>query len=174
MTPTPITKAHYEAALARLPYYRRRWPYMRSAIKIAQTTKPRTILEIGSVDLPLFRGSTTMDVRRHGKFVPDIEHDAKRTPWPFDKGEFDLLIALQVWEHLGKRQPQAFDEAARVANNILLSLPLEWKTAPDNCHYMITRDKIVKKWARRKPNVEKVVAEPNPSCKRILLLWKIR
>jgi hypothetical protein len=39
-----------------------------------------------------------------------IVHDATEVPWSISEKQYDLFIALQVWEHLGSRQRQVFNE----------------------------------------------------------------
>ena len=73
-----------------------------------------------------------------------IVADATKTPWPIDDKAYDLFVALQVFEHLGTHQPEAFREVRRVARNAILSLPIDWVMAdPRNCHHGLTHEQVL-------------------------------
>lgn len=64
--------------------------------------------------LPLFRNSHTMDVSTGCN--PTIVHDATKIPWPVSDKAFDMFMSLQVWEHLGSSQADAFREVKRISH----------------------------------------------------------
>jgi len=103
----------------------------------------KSSLELGSSSFKLIKKSLTLGNR--GKV--DIKHDLKVVPLPFSNKEFDVAIALQVWEHIAKDNPvmqrRAFKELMRISNHVILSFPYLWKDVEkSNCHYMIDKDKI--------------------------------
>ena len=74
----------------------------------------------------------------------EIIHDATVAPWPVADKAYDLFVALQVFEHLGDKQPQTFAEVRRVAKHAILSLPIDWEMAdPTNCHHMLSNEKVL-------------------------------
>ena len=76
--------------------------------------------------------------------VPITVHDATQEPWPFEDKSYDLFVALQVFEHLGDRQPEAFREVRRIARNAILSLPIDWEMDdPTNCHHRIPNERVL-------------------------------
>jgi hypothetical protein len=56
-------------------------------------------------------------------FVPTYLYDARKTPWPFKDKQYDLFIALRVFQHLFPKQKEAFLEAKRIAKNIIIVVP---------------------------------------------------
>ncbi len=53
----------------------------------------------------------------------EFKHDAIVVPWPIDDKAYDLFIALQVWEHLERKQKEAFEEVMRTSKAAILSFP---------------------------------------------------
>ena len=66
-----------------------------------------------------------------------------------DNKEYDMFIALQVWEHLVGRQREAFNEVMRISKMAILSFPYMWNCPEDNAnypeHHMID-EKIISEW----------------------------
>jgi hypothetical protein len=136
------TLDEYKAALVTSPYLEGRWSYYSKVINMVKEIKPKTILEIGSNGFPLFHDSIKLEVDKMAD--AHVYWDITQTPWPFIDKEFDVVIALQVWEHLGNKQREAFIEARRVGKNVILSFPYKWKSG-DADHLNITKD-IIKYW----------------------------
>lgn len=121
----PVTYQDYLAALAENPYYKNRWGYYSEAIEQAMKSQPNSCLELGVWSFPLFKNSAIMGLTAALNRATVI-HDAKTTPWPFKDKQFDMFMALQVWEHLEGRQKNAFDEVKRIAKRAVISVPLQW------------------------------------------------
>jgi hypothetical protein len=134
----PLTHAEYEVLSREQPYCRGRWGYLSVALGFAALRQPATVLEVGANVLPIFHGSETLDVRGS----PTILHDAGVAPWPVADKAYDLLVGLQVWEHLRGRQVIAFREAMRVAKAAVLSFPLEW---PGKTTHNVT-EAMIREW----------------------------
>ena len=114
-----------------------------------------TALELGAHLRPVIVGADVMalshrdDLDAEGK---EVIHDATVAPWPVEDKAYDLFVALQVFEHLGDKQPQAFAEVRRVARNAILSLPIDWTMPdPNNCHHQISNEKVLSWFAPVKP-----------------------
>lgn len=129
-------------------YWRGRWEYFAAAGRLIADVPPGDVLEIGPYTIPLLCESRIMDIRH---FVPDVSiddtycrtviHDARDTPFPFDDKSFDLVVALQVWEHLGTRQAEAFAEVRRISKRFLMSVPYQW-TVGEPSHRHIDQQTI--------------------------------
>ncbi|MFH1877454.1 MAG: hypothetical protein ABH883_01425 [Candidatus Omnitrophota bacterium] len=124
-------------------YYRARWSYFSAALDIIKKEPHGKVLELGPRSAPLVKGSDIMDIYRHGPRITYI-HDAKNTPWPQRDKEYDMFIGLQVWEHLGDRQKDAFKEVMRIARSAVISFPYK-RYSPEDCHHNID-EHIINEW----------------------------
>ena len=99
---------------------------------------------------PFFKGMTGFLM---SFFPQDLTYlwDARNTPWPIEDKKYDLFIALQVWEHLGDKQGDAFREVMRISRMAILSFPLGWN-CPGDCHHNITKEKISEWTLNMKPD----------------------
>ncbi|MDP8262340.1 MAG: hypothetical protein P9M13_03450 [Candidatus Ancaeobacter aquaticus] len=134
-------------------YYKGRWRYIKYVLGIISEVNPESVLELGPHHIPLVKGSDTMNIDDcHIK--PTFMHDARITPWPVEDNAYDMFIALQVWEHLGDKQAEAFQEVMRIARSAILSFPYK-RCCPRNCHHNVD-EKIISKWTcHKKP--EKII-----------------
>lgn len=107
----------------------------------------RSALELGPYVLPLIVGADVMDIEENPDLAGDhkvIIHDATKTPWPVADRQYDLFVALQVFEHLGDRQPEAFREVRRVAKHAVISLPIDWVMRdPSHTHHGISHERVL-------------------------------
>jgi hypothetical protein len=104
-------------------------------------------LELGPHIQPLIVGADVMVLKPSDPPTADamvVVHDATRVPWPIADRRYDLFVALQVFEHLGDKQPDAFREVRRVARNAIISLPIDWvMDDPGNCHHMLSQERVL-------------------------------
>ena len=106
-----------------------RWDYHNKVKKIVRTlnpASPKDVLEIGTVGMNVVRGSSTLDFMERWDFpgkAPTFAHDARVIPWPIANREFEVLIALRVFQHLTPNQMGAFLEARRVSRHVILVVP---------------------------------------------------
>ncbi len=160
-----LEKTSLEAA----QYFKGRWAYMKVVADIVSREKPQRILEIGATDRPIALGCDTMDRTDNGKpFQLTYAHDATKIPWPMRDKQYDMLIAMQVFEHLGNNQQQCFEEAQRVSKSVVLSLPDRWN-CPGDCHHSITPE-IVLQWAS---GLEPWEVTKTPG-KRVVYHWRFK
>jgi len=170
----PILRAEFDAMAAADPYYKGRWRYtsvaLAEAAKLIVRDDIRTALEVGAPVKPTLTGADVMDYRLREELDPGVEitvHDATMVPWPFADKQFGLLIALQVFEHLGTRQPEAFGEVRRVARHAIISLPIDWDMGdPFNVHHMIPLERVLAWFA---PTVPTRILQGNPGPKKRLV-----
>jgi hypothetical protein len=113
----------------------------------------QSALELGPHLRPIIVGADVMDLRPN----PELEilpparvvlHDATKAPWPIADKQYDLFVALQVFEHLRNAQNVAFQEVCRVARHALISVPIDWEMDdPRNCHHRISHEQALS-WFR--------------------------
>lgn len=136
-----VSKTDFDRLSAHDPYYAGRWPYFEKAGRVVMALRLfGPVLEIGPYRFPLVIGSDTMDIR--DIYKPTFQWNAGCPTWPVKDKTYDLLIGLQVWEHLGENQHVAFSEACRVSKWILLSFPFKWNCPKDKIHHGIGPEKI--------------------------------
>jgi hypothetical protein len=155
-----LSKDDFDDMVRQHVYYRNRWGYFSAAIELARKRSPQTVLELGPAVLPIVRGSDTMNPDNNIilLYPPRFIHDARVIPWPIADKAYDLFIALQVWEHLGPMQREAFGEVMRIARSAVLSFPLEWTSCPpDDDHYMIT-EQTIRDWTLGVVPTDRIVA----------------
>jgi hypothetical protein len=154
-----LRRHEFATLVGRAPYYKPRWGYISAAGRVADRLVRehglRSALELGPHLRSTIVGADTMDL----KAQPDLQaegraivHDATSVPWPVGDKEYDLFVALQVFEHLGDRQADAFREVRRIARNAVISLPIDWvMDDPTNCHHGISNEKALSWFAPVRP-----------------------
>jgi hypothetical protein len=138
-------------------YYEGRWAYFSEVINIIQENQDiKKVLELGPSFQTIIKNCDIMvkpdnDVwgRPQMYVAKEYLHDATIVPWPIKDKEYDLFIALQVWEHLVGKQKEAFREVIRTSKMAILSFPYMWDCPKDNAnypeHHMID-EKIISEW----------------------------
>jgi hypothetical protein len=147
----PIGRADFDLMVKEFPYYQNRWGYMSTALleaaRLIETDDIKTALELGAPVRPILVGAHVMDKTKRPEYddsIPAVTHDATVVPWPVAEKQFDLFLALQVFEHLKDRQREAFTEVRRIARHAILSLPIDWvMDDPRNCHHMISDERAL-------------------------------
>lgn len=160
----PTTEADFQHALGESPYYGGRWGYYHLALGFAG--RPESVLELGPHRLPLFPGGDTMDMSP--TLAPTFRHDARVLPWPVETGRYDLFVALQVWEHLGASQADAFSEVVRIARRAVLSFPWEWDCPNDPTHHGVNAA-VVARWTLGVPVAGQALS---PDGARLVCCWE--
>jgi hypothetical protein len=167
----PILRSEFAEMAAADPYYKGRWRYtsvaLAEAAKLIVRDDITAALEVGAPVKPALTGAHVMDFRLREELDPSVDitvHDATVVPWPFEDKQFGLFIALQVFEHLGTRQPEAFREVRRVARHAIISLPIDWDMGdPKNIHHMIPEERVLSWFA---PVMPTRIVEGNPGPKK--------
>jgi hypothetical protein len=128
-------------------YYLGRWEYFSVVLEIIQKLDVASILEMGPGWMPVVKDADIMlgpeedHFGRPGFFQGKvIIHDATIKPWPIGDRAYDLLVALNVFEHLDNKQSRAFREAMRVAKRAILSFPYGWQGGAAKWMHHIHRD----------------------------------
>lgn len=118
-----------------------RWSYM-GPICERLARLEGSVLELGPATTPIVPGADTMDRRSYG--IPlTYEWNATIAPWPIADKQYDIFIALQVFEHLKGKQSRAWGEVCRIANRAIISVPWEWPG--DGSHSGID-NKTIRSW----------------------------
>jgi hypothetical protein len=170
----PLTHPEFEEMAGSFPYYNGRWGYMSAALgqaaMLIQRHGLRTALELGAPVRPIIVGADVMDIKARPELDPEVPitiHDATKAPWPVGDKAYDLFLALQVFEHLRDRQPEAFREVRRVARHAIISLPIDWEMDdPRNCHHQIRNERVLSWFA---PVVPTRVIQGNGGKRRRLI-----
>jgi len=160
-----ITEQDFLEAVDRRVYLAGRWEYMAPVCCILREL-PGPCLEIGPAWLRLVHDSTVMDVKDYGIGGAMVLHPAGVVPWPFKAGEFSVAVALQVWEHLGGLQREAFSELRRVADYAVMSFPYQWtECAPDHAGI---DDAVVRDWTRGASWIHSLIIGRQPRLRLIV------
>lgn len=181
----------------RKDYYEGRWDYYETVISMAIRVKPRSVLELGPGEYTIVDGSDVMVIPEDdimlkvtAKTGNPLEkplnpigriyaHNATEKPWPIADKQYDLFIALQVWEHLDNKQCRAFREVMRVSKSAILSFPFLWnckKSSPSYPHHHMIDEDLIADWTLNIKPIE-VVTLPKAGLKgsnrqRIIYLWE--
>ena len=106
-----------------------RWAYHSLASALAQLINPSSVLELGTMGVKVCDFSDEMDFPIADFWPigsPKYLHNAKICPWPINNKSYDLFIALRVFHHLNPFQRECFLEAKRIANSIIITLPIDY------------------------------------------------
>ena len=124
------------------PYFVGRWEYYKVVADIVNRLNPASVLELGPGRHTIVHQCDIMvkpEDDAWGRPLNEVGHvylhDATEKPWPVADQQYDLFIALQVWEHLSNKQSRAFREVMRTSKAAVLSLPYQWDCAKDDSNY---------------------------------------
>jgi hypothetical protein len=106
-----------------------RWDYHSKAIELIKSLEMngnKRVLEMGTMGVKCVAESDTIDFLEHWNFEgksPTYSHDCRKFPWPVETSSYDVFVSLRVFQHLQPVQKEAFMEAKRVANNVIIVVP---------------------------------------------------
>ncbi len=118
-TSAKIGTAHWQC----LDY---RWDYHKKAIEILKTidiNSPSEVLEMGTMGINLVKGSHVIDYDKNWVYEnkqATYWHDARIFPWPIKDKQYKVFVALRVFQHLVPKQKEAFIEAKRISEHIII------------------------------------------------------
>ncbi|HEX8910839.1 MAG TPA: hypothetical protein VF796_00670 [Humisphaera sp.] len=168
-----MTREQYLELCQRNPYYKGRWGYYAAAADILKREGITNVLEVGPAAVPIVPGSQLMMSPKASPFLrgepPTYLWDATQTPWPIGTKRYDAAVALQVLEHLGERQREAFKELKRVSRFVVLSFPYRWNAPKDPVHHNIDDAKITR-WTMGAPMKDRLVIPDDESPKLLRLV----
>lgn len=118
----------------------KRWHYHSQTVEILKSldiSDAKKVLEMGTMGITCVEGSQTIDYEGNWGYKdkrPDYEHDARNCPWPFEEKQFEVFVALRVFQHLTPKQEDAFLESFRIARKVILVVPRDYnnKDYPDS------------------------------------------
>ena len=103
-----------------------------------------SVLEMGPYKAPFVENCDVIDKVDYSEFFPlkaneVIIHDCSVFPYPIEDKKYDLVIASQVFEHIGYfgEQIDAFKELARISKRAIIALPYKWHRPLHRSHHMI-------------------------------------
>ena len=106
-----------------------RWDYHHRVIELLKglkITSVSEVLELGTMGVSCIDGSDSMDYADRWNFPgknPTYLHDARIFPWPIKDKQYEVFVALRVFQHLTPVQKESFIEAIRIAKKIILVIP---------------------------------------------------
>lgn len=106
-----------------------RWDYHYRVIELVKSigvNQYSKVLEMGTMGVSCVKNSHTIDYLERWDFEgknPNYPHDARRIPWPISDKQYEVFIALRVFQHLTPVQPQAVLEAFRIAKKVIMVIP---------------------------------------------------
>lgn len=141
--------------------YENRWNYISKVIEELKNIDVKKSLEIGAYKINLINISDNMDIRIKNVDIDNIDNknyiqDATKLPWDIEDKYYDVVIALQVFEHLNNKQLFVFNEIERISNNAILSFPYKWLDINDITHYNLDEE-IFKKWTNNMEPIKKIL-----------------
>jgi hypothetical protein len=140
--------------------YRGSWKYYKAAIDMVKQTRPKSVLELAPAKQTIIKQCDVMVLRDEDEFKPInpvgriYVHNATEKPWPIADKQYDLLIALQVWEHLDNKQSRAFREVMRISKAAILSFSYMWVCKKDSPEYPACHmidEELISDWALNIP-----------------------
>jgi len=161
-----LTESEYNRLAKSLPYYAprktwSRWDYMSLVANEIKILQPSSVCEAGSEGMYLLNNSTIIELEFKNSGHKEIIHNLNIVPYPIKDKQFDLFIALQVWEHL-TNQIEAFKEVRRISHNAILSFPYKWKG--DKTHDVSKDD--ISRWTSNITPVKVI-----PIQNRLIYVW---
>ena len=178
-----VTHADFARMLCSKPglvvkYHRNRWSLYAEAVDMLAGAaaaqgfeNPRRVLEVGPFHFPMVPGCLTQDVREN--WGADLVADA-RLEWPPPVTEtLDMVVALQVFEHLGGdvEARTVFEQAwKRMVEGgvILISIPYRWPESAGDTHAGIDWQRVLRWCGSRVPVDLRVVGD---GLQRMLILF---
>jgi len=169
-------------------YYIGRWEYFKHVIDFFHRLNPSSVLELGPGQHTVIKGCDIMlrpEDDQWGRPMNTINriylHNATEKPWPIGDKAYDLLIALQVWEHLDNKQSRAFREVMRVSKAAVLSFPFMWNCPKDNANYLhhhLIDKELIEDWTLN-ITPERVIEIPRTGeavskGQRLLYFWQFK
>jgi len=117
-----------------------RWDYHYRTIELIKSLNvrnPNEVLEMGTMGVSCVNGSDTIDYSERWDFPgkkPNYIHDARSLPWPVKDKQYEIFVALRVYQHLTPYQKECTLEAARIAKKVIIIVPAIYinKVLPDS------------------------------------------
>lgn len=106
-----------------------RWDYHHRTIELIRALNieiSKDVLEMGTMGVSCVKGSDTIDYSERWNFPgkePTYLHDARVFPWPVKNKQYELFVALRVYQHLTPYQKECTLEAMRIAKKVILVVP---------------------------------------------------
>ncbi len=159
---TYLTKQQFNDLEARNAYFKGRWDYFDIVINMAKKLSPQSVLEVGPAGCKLVKESKVVDITNNfngEKYEVDYLLDIMKDLGSI-KERFDLIICLQVLEHLEGKQLETFNQLYSMTDNLIISVPYLWTSKTELSHYNIDDEKI-REWTGNKTPIESVVIGDN-------------
>lgn len=106
-----------------------RWDYHSKTIELIKKFNIKNasdVLEMGTMGVRCVNNSDTIDYTERWGFEgksPTYVHDARAIPWPIKDKQYEVFVALRVFQHLTPNQKECVKEAMRVAKKVIIVVP---------------------------------------------------
>lgn len=106
-----------------------RWEYHKLISDLVAELNPLNILEAGTMGVKISSKSDTLEYdvqdvwKVKKKLKPTYYHDLTNIPYPIVDRQYDLFIAIRVYQHLQGDLKTYFKELIRISNQVILGLP---------------------------------------------------
>lgn len=109
-----------------------RWDYHCRTIELIKSLNIQNsneVLEMGTMGVSCVKGSDTIDYSERWDFPgkkPTYIHDARSLPWPVKDKQYEVFVALRVFQHLIPCQKECTLEAMRIAKKVIIIVPAKY------------------------------------------------
>lgn len=106
-----------------------RWDYHQLTIELLKAldiVDAKAVIEMGTMGVSCVKGSDTIDCNKNWDYPgkkPTYLLDARNIPWPIGDNQYEVFIALRVFQHLIPDQKDCIKEAWRIAKRIIIVVP---------------------------------------------------
>lgn len=144
--------------------YKQRWAYINAIVEILKSLNLNNILEIGSMQICLSPQSDNLDlsfemIDKKNLVNKIYIQDCLQVPYNITDKYYDMVVMLQVLEHLSPKQLEVFKEVKRISKNAIISIPHLWNCPDDIEHHMITKEHFDKWTDNEKYKEEFIIKE---------------
>lgn len=147
MEGTLNTKETFDTLCSKVPLYYApyRWNYIDAARGMLAGLGSAKVLEIGPAIYPICTDEVVIEsnpasvkyLKANYPNLNVLERNVEQMPLPFTDKAFDVVVALQVMEHL-KNPFATFQEMRRVSRRAIISIPFGWHSPSDESHALTT------------------------------------
>lgn len=158
--------------------WRSRWDYLQIVAAELHDINPSTVLELGAYKINLTSISDNLD-QKVDFIDPDnlgnkqYIHQAQETPWAIKDKQYDVVICLQMFEHLSGDQRKVFNEIRRISRRAIISFPYKWDEPDDFIHHDIDDDDI-NLWTCNQPTYKTVTVGGGKKSKRQIRFYEFK
>jgi len=168
-----LTKEEFEVLANRCESDRKyfidgkRWEYFQMSISIAEKLNIDSVLELGPHTISLFHDSDIMDKSHHARLSSKLTYLMDACSSWDNVLNYDLLVALQVFEHFEGKQKEVWIEVCKHCTYAIVSIPYKWSKF---CGHIGLDENTLQSWIGESTILESHITKNN--MKRLICLIK--